>query len=428
MPKLDLAQQQGSDIAILGGGMVGLSLAILLAQALPKRRIQLVESLPYLKAEPDSANRPPLYQPSFDARSSAIAWGSQQIFSDMGVWESLLQHMTAIKTVHVSDRGHVGGCKMLASEYSVPALGYVVDNSWLGACLLARARTFSNISLLAPATVTAMYACQRGYQLRLDYQGDELATTTQLAVIADGANSNLRRQVGIGHRETDYYHSALIANVAFSEPHNGVAYERFTDTGPVAILPRGSHEGALVWTIHKDQTDKFLELSDVSILEQLQDRFGQRLGRFTRIGERSLYPLKLVQANEQIRPHLVVMGNAAHSLHPVAGQGFNLSLRDCQCLAQTLQKSLKQSASLAQGDALGTLQSLQQYQQQQQSDQLITTQFSHQLPQWFTHSGFGRIALRNAGMLALELIPEAKHRLAMQSMGVTKFASTKVTR
>lgn len=412
MPETD--HPMHTDIAILGGGMVGLSLAILLAQALPQRHVQLIESLPY--AGPSQ----PLFQPSFDARSSAIGWGSQSIFTDMGVWQDLARHMTAISTVHVSDQGQLGGCKIHSADYAVAALGYVVDNQWLGACLLSRAGALANLSLLGNASVTALQPRQSGYQLQVQHGEQAHTVATQLAVIADGAQSNLRRLVGIGQSENDYRHSALIANIAFSEPHQGVAYERFTTDGPVAILPRASSEGALIWTRPVDQMAALLDASDDALLAQLQADFGPRLGRFTRIGERTAYPLKLTQAKEQIRPHLVVMGNAAHSLHPVAGQGFNLSLRDCQCLADTL------AEAEASDQALGSLAVMSRYQNRQQADQAITTQFSHRLPQWFAYPGLAAAAARGLGLLGLELLPPAKHRMALQSMGVTRFIHPRV--
>ncbi|BFM09469.1 2-octaprenyl-6-methoxyphenyl hydroxylase [Halioxenophilus aromaticivorans] len=398
-----------SDVAILGGGMVGLSLAILLAQALPHRRITLVESLPYPAA---GGSDQPMFQPSFDARSSAIAWGSQSIFSAMAVWPALQQHLTPIATVHVSDKGHVGGCRMQAQEYGVPALGFVVDNAWLGACLLARAQQFTNLTINAPASVKALAPRRGGYGLQLENQGQVVDHNTRLAVIADGAQSGLRQRLGIASQVTDYQHHALIANVAFTQPHQGVAYERFTATGPVAVLPRAKQEGALIWTLPSEQAEAVAEQGDDTLLAQLQTAFGQRLGRFTRIGQRTLYPLQLTQAKEQVRPHLVVMGNAAHSLHPVAGQGFNLSLRDCQSLATSLAKHD------AGDDQFAQLCALQAYQSQQQADQWLTTQFSDQLPRWFSNPGLAQAAVRGAGLLALELVPAGKRRLAKQSMGL----------
>ncbi|WP_317932457.1 2-octaprenyl-6-methoxyphenyl hydroxylase [Halioxenophilus sp. WMMB6] len=406
------AQSQASDIAIIGGGMVGLSLAILLAGQLPNHSIRLLETLPFLAA-PSSDE--PLFQPSFDARSSALAQGSRQLLSAMGVWPSLARHVTEVATVHVSDRGHVGGCRIDHKAYHQPSLGYVVDNSWLGVCLLSAARRLANLTIDAPTSVTALTPVRSGYRLSLQREGERSELHTQLAVIADGAQSALRQRLGIATHTEAYEHTAVIANVAFSQPHNGVAYERFTERGPVAILPRGESaeacEGALIWTLPGELAERRQQQPEDQFLAALTAAFGARLGRFLRVGQRHLYPLQMVVAKEQVRPHLVLMGNAAHALHPVAGQGFNLALRDCARLSEVL------AEAVAAGEALGSFTQLQRYLALQTEDQWLTVQFSHQLPKLFSSAELTQAGLRAAGLLLLELIPSAKNILAEQSMG-----------
>ena len=398
-------------IAIVGGGMVGLSLSLLLAKSLPTAEITLLESLPFPAR---SESELPLYQPSFDARTSALAYGSRSLLELMGVWPLLAGHVTAVDTVHVSDKGHVGGCKMSARQYQVPALGYVVDNAWLGACLLEAAQGQANINIVAPAEVLSLQAIRQGYRLELKSESVERVIEANLAVIADGAQSSLRQSLGISVEQKRYAETAIIANVEFTQSHQGVAFERFTAEGPAAILPRGESAsaklGGLIWTHPHDQAQALAEQEPKIFLEQLQRAFGNRLGRFIRVGERHTYPLQLTKACEQIRPHLVVMGNAAHALHPVAGQGFNLSLRDCARLAEVL-------GGVKPTDTFGHLHQLQNYLNAQQCDQWLTVHFSDVLPQLFSSGRVAQAAGRGLGLWSLELIPQAKSQLARQSMG-----------
>ncbi len=402
-----------ADIVIVGGGMVGLCLALMLGKACRHWQIRLIETFPF----PASGTNA-LYQPSFDARSSAIAAGSKDMFERLGVWHKLKLHATEVATVHVSDKGHIGGSTMTAEEYDEPALGYVIDNKWLGQCLFDAVSQLESVQIQAPASVSNIKAVSNGYRLSVTDSNDgrEHSLKTRLLVLADGANSQLKKTLGIDLDVKDYQQTAIIANVSFSQPHCGVAFERFTANGPMAILPRGesgkAREGALIWTMPHQAVDKLLNSSEEAFLSRLQEAFGDRLGRFTRIGEKSHYPLKLYQASEQVRGHLAIMGNAAHALHPVAGQGFNLSVRDCALLTDTLHKNWLQSDS-----PFANLTCMQQYLRSRQSDQFTTIQFSHWLPKLFSTSALPAAAARGAGLLGLELLPLGKKQLAQQSMG-----------
>ncbi|WP_331344818.1 2-octaprenyl-6-methoxyphenyl hydroxylase [Cellvibrio sp. UBA7661] len=402
------------DIAIIGGGMVGASLASLLAASLPQVQIALIDSQPFARADEIH------FQSSFDARSTALSLGSVEIFKQLGLWNLLQQHVTAIAQVHVSDRGHFLGGVIDAAERDLDAVGYVVENTWLGKVLLAHVQAQSNIHCFAPAQVTHIVPHEHSAQLHLLHTHPEkgeqvLLINTSLAVIADGGESTLRQQLGIGTDVRAYEQTAIITNVEFSEPHNGVAFERFTDQGPIALLPLGeshhSSQAALVWTLPSAQAEEIQSGSDEIFLAQLQERFGHRVGKFTRVAKRFAYPLQLTLAQEQVRSHLVLMGNAAHFLHPVAGQGFNLALRDCACLAEILRKAV------ADNQSLGDLSVLQQYVAMQALDQEITIEFSDKLVRLFSNNQLPLIALRHLGLLSLESLPLLKDQFVAQTMG-----------
>ena len=251
-----------------------------------------------------------------------------------------------------------------------------------------------------------MQPLEDGYRLTLN---DETTLDCDLAVLADGGRSGLREQLGIHVRKRPYDQSALIANITTSQPHDGMAFERFTDEGPMALLPLPDNRCALVWTRLGMDAQRLAALDERSFLSELQAVFGYRLGTLEQVGARHLYPLVLVEAEEQVRPHLVVLGNAAHSLHPIAGQGFNLSLRDAQALADAL---------LASEQKPGELATLLSYQQRQQLDQQLTIGFSDQVTRLFgsdqTLISFGR----NLGLLGLDVLPPAKRWFARQAMGL----------
>ncbi|WP_225775844.1 2-octaprenyl-6-methoxyphenyl hydroxylase [Pseudomonas sp. Marseille-Q5115] len=386
-----------ADVAIIGGGLVGASLALAL-QPLARERgwtITLVEPF-----APGNG-----YQPSYDARSSALSYGTRLIYEHLGVWEAIARHAEPIRNIHVSDRGRFGATTLEAAEAGVPALGYVVENAWLGQCLWA-ALDPERVSWRCPAEVTGLRAEPNGYRLTL---ADETQLTCSLAVLADGGRSGLRDQLGVEVKVREYDQTALIANVSFNQPHNGQAFERFTDDGPLALLPLPDNRCALVWTRKPADAKRLQALPDAAFLAQLQQSFGYRLGTLTQVGARSLYPLALAEAREQVRRNLVVLGNAAHSLHPIAGQGFNLSLRDVQALAQ----------ALAGSDAPpGELAALQGYLAAQQRDQQWTIGFSDQVTRLFSQPGRWVAHGRNLGLLGLDLLPPARQWFARQAMGM----------
>ena len=397
------------DIVIVGGGMVGISLALLLRAQQPWN-ILLIEAQELASSDGPVSGA---YSSSFDARSTALSWSSKNIYQSIGLWPQLKKHLSAIAQIHVSDRGHVGMTRIDAGDANVDALGYVVENQWLGSVLLNQL-TKTDIQLLGSCKLETIEPLASGMRLQLQQADKDLQTIeTKLLVIADGAGSTTAQQLGIQSQSTPYDQTGIIANVSLEKPHGGVAYERFTDQGPMALLPladfKGRPRSALVWTQPRAMAEILMAADEQAFLEQLQLRFGYRLGHFKQLGKRVAYPLALTTATEQVRRHLVVMGNAAHSLHPVAGQGFNLSLRDAAALANGLAEA---------GDRIGDLAVLQNYQQQQAIDQRNTVLFSDSLPKLFGLSSSIVALGRNSGLLAMDLIPSLRNSFAQFGMGM----------
>ena len=404
------------DVAIVGGGMVGISLALLLAEQ-PGLKILLIESLTMnLHSGTQSS-----YSSSFDARSTALSWASRKIYQSVGLWDRLRLHLSEIKQIHVSDRGHSGLTRMTAEDANVEALGYVVENRWLGSVLIEQL-SLSGVEVQMDSAVAKLKPLSSGMQLDLhrgaasNGKSENHLVKARLVVIADGADSQTAQKLGIFSDTTSYNQTAIIANIGLENAHNGIAYERFTDQGPMAMLPlsdyEGQHRSALVWARPTENAEQLMASSNADFLQSLQKNFGYRLGRLKIGGERVSYPLSLGLASEQVRQNVVLMGNSAHSLHPVAGQGFNLSLRDAATLASTVQRAR------INGRSIGSLEVLEEYYQQQLGDQRNTLMFSDSLTKSFGHSSLLTTLGRNSGLLTLDLIPGLRKRFARFGMGM----------
>ena len=399
-----------ANIVIAGGGMVGVSLALQLGAVLPESTsILLIEGFPL----PGPAGGTADYHPSFDARSTALSYSSRLIYEQMGVWDALGEWLCPIEQIHVSSKGHFGSTLLQAEDHGWSALGYVVENAWMGRALIEALHQQGRVNTLSPATVDAVEVLEQGVRLSISSE-QTLSCDADLLIVADGADSGLCQQLGVVPRTKPYGQHALIANVATDQPHRGIAFERFTDEGPLALLPllpagEASNRSALVWTQPPDRAAELIDCPEEKFLEQLQDRFGYRLGRLRAVGERHSYALSLVQAQEQVRQGVVIMGNAAHALHPVAGQGFNLALRDVAELASVLATA---------GGAFGELATLQAYQQRQAQDQARTISFSDQVPSLFMNRdpllGLGR----DLALSGLDFLPPLKREFVRQAAGV----------
>lgn len=398
------------DIAIVGGGFVGTTLAIMLARAYPQWAVALIEAKPQATTQDFSAASP------LDARATVISAGSMEILAALGLWKKLATTATAIGQIHVSDRGYSAGSLIDAAQHQQSALGYVVENQALGDILGEQLSALPNIQALRDTRVDKLLAVGGGSTLTLSPAKHEpWLLHARLTVIAEGGDSSLRNALGIAVTRQDYQQTALIATVAFSHPHQGVAYERFTEQGPLAVLPlggAGGKHGALVWTLPNQALEQMLAHSDDELLSQLQEHFGYRLGKFTAIGQRHHYPLALVEAEEQIRSGIVLVGNAAHYLHPVAGQGFNLAVRDLTALVAALFQAENHKQNI------GSLHTLQDYMQRQRMDQLLTIGLSDRLIKYFSNRSLPLVTLRHLGFLSLALFPPLREHFVLQTMGL----------
>lgn len=384
------------DVAVVGGGMVGASLAAgLIGTGV---RLLLVEAVPFGAGA----------QPSFDERTTALGNASRRIFEALGVWEAIAPEAAAIRAIHVSDAGRFGSARLVAEEQGVDALGYVVPNRRIGAALWSRLTQAAQLSLAVPGQVEDVEIGPAGVRFTLLCAGGPTAVSARLVVAADGAHSQIRAAAAIAATVEDYDQVAVVATVTSDTPHAGTAYERFTPEGPLAVLPRADGTLSVIWACRSAQVPALLALPDGAWLSRLQARFGWRAGRFVRAGQRASYPLKLTRAAAAVATRTVLIGNAAQALHPVAGQGFNLGLRDAAMLAEVLAN--------ASGD-LGAPQLLESFAAWRAADRGGVVRFTDGLIKLFGDSRPGVGLLRNLGLLAFDLAPPAKRALARVSLG-----------
>ncbi|HEY7378457.1 MAG TPA: 2-octaprenyl-6-methoxyphenyl hydroxylase [Steroidobacteraceae bacterium] len=384
------------DIAIAGGGMVGASLAVALRPL--GLRVALIESVP-IQADA---------QPSFDDRTTALSNGSRRILDSMGLWQRLERHATAIRRIHVSDQGRFGFARIDAREEGVVALGYVAANRAIGAALWQELQS-GQTDVLCPARVERIETGDEHVNVLVRTQAGERELQARLLVAADGANSAVRQHAGIEVTSWDYEQTAIITNVATQRFHDYVAYERFTPTGPLAMLPLCDGRCTVVWTLAPQLAETTLKLGDEAFLAALQEKFGFRLGRLTRVGRRHSYPLALTKAEERVGERLVIIGNAAQGLHPIAGQGFNLGLRDVAALAEAIADAREDPGGAAM---------LERYDAWRRADRRSVIAFTDGLVRLF-RSPLGPVkALRDVGLLLFDVMPPAKSALALLSMGV----------
>lgn len=397
-----MSSEIGFDIAIVGGGMVGASLACMLSGG--PWRIAVIESADLSRET----------APGYDDRAIALSLSSRNILSAIGLWEDISRSAAPIRAIHVSERGRFGATRFSHEEEEVDALGYVATARDIGTRLGNAMRDRSNIALLTPRRVSELESTGHDVLIRCGSTDDgaPLELTARLVVAADGMNSVVRNWLGIGVDVQEYGQTAVVTNVTPGKPHGFTAFERFTPSGPMALLPLDAQRMSLVWTHREGSAAEVLEWSDREFLGQLQQSFGFRLGRFTRAGTRRAYPLRLVRARRQVEGRTVLLGNAAHSLHPVGAQGFNLALRESALLAEML------FDGIAAGGDPGNAGFLSRFEKRFALDLARTTRFTDSLARVFVNPWPLLRPLRSVGLVALDSIPSLRHRFARTGMGI----------
>ncbi|MFP0712090.1 FAD-dependent monooxygenase [Acinetobacter baumannii] len=399
-------QQQ---VIIVGGGMVGLSLSLMLAKA--NIAVKLLEAVKYPNY--DDQNVVP-YHSSFDARNTALSRRSVQIYQKLGLWDALQQHATPILQVHITEQGSFGKARLIAEQEKVESFGQVIENAWLGRVLLTQVRQQPLIELIDGVQVTAL--TQDAEQVHIEAQrGDELLKLeSKLLIAADGRDSFCRQAIGVGVDVHDYDQVAIVTTVQTSKPHEHVGFERFSALGPLALLPLpGEYRRSVVWPVKKGTEGEWLgEENDQHFLDALQKTYGDRAGKFEKTGKRFSYPLSQVLAHKQAVGRVILMGNAAHTIHPVAGQGFNLCLRDADVLLRYLVNQLSAS------DDIGNPDNLLAYEQARLSDQQRVIKFCDTVVRGFSNQNPLLKLIRNTGLIAFDVIPGVKPLVANYAMGL----------
>jgi len=400
-------QQQ---VIIVGGGMVGLSLALMLAKS--NIAVKLLEAVKYPNY--DDENVAP-YHSSFDARNTALSRRSVQIYQKLGLWEALQQHATPILQVHITEQGSFGKARLVAEQEKVESFGQVIENAWLGRVLLTQVCQQPLIELIDGVQVTSLTQDADQVQIEAMRNGEYIhSLKSKLVIAADGRDSFCRQAIGVGVDEHDYDQVAIVTTVQTSKPHQHVGFERFSALGPLALLPLpGEYRRSVVWPVKKGTEAEWLgEENDQHFLDALQETYGDRAGKFEKTGKRFSYPLAQVLAHKQAVGRVVLMGNAAHTIHPVAGQGFNLCLRDADVLVRFLMEQLAKS------DDIGAPENLLAYEQSRLKDQQRVIKFCDSVVRGFSNQNPILKLLRNTGLIAFDVIPGVKPLVANYAMGL----------
>lgn len=381
--------------------MVGASLSCALAPL--GLKVALVEAVPFKAAS----------QPSYDDRTLALSASSCQILKGLGIWPALRESATAIREIHVRELNRPGRVVMRPSELGLDRFGHVVEARVFGAAVLDLLPDLDGLEVICPASVNALNTDKEYARIVYRNSDGQEELEARLVVGADGANSFIRESLGIGSEQHDYGQTAVICNVTPEQPHQGRAFECFTPSGPFAVMPHLAGRCGLIWCVASEQAEDLLQLPEDEFLSKANKRFGDALGEFLKMGRRSSYPLRLVRAREDVRPRIVILGNAAHAIHPIGAQGFNLGLRDVAVLAEVLFDALSTSPECDPG----SMDVLKRYSDWRRPDQQGTIAYSDGLARMFANPSPLAKAARTAGLFAHALLPPLRRQLAVKAMG-----------
>ncbi len=386
------------DLIIVGGGLAGNCLALSLRHT--GLKIAIIEA----------QSRHTLDNAALGDRALALAAGTVDALKALNLWDGISHAATPIEKIHVSDQGHFGKTHLSAKKENVPALGYVIAARDLESHLANHVAECQHTTVFYSTRVVGIMADEHAVFVSLKSAQESINLRAKLVIGADGGHSSVRQLLNMTQHRTDYAQSAIVTTITTSRPHQNVAYERFTSSGPLALLPLGTHQCAVVWTRKGDDAQTLLQGSEEAFINELQQCFGYRLGALRLDAPRHAFPLSLIRAAEIVANRAVIIGNAAHQLHPVAGQGFNLGLRDVMALAAMI---------VAQRDKdIGAPEFLASYAKKRESDQARTIQFTDTLVHIFSNDWLALTAVRNLGLTLLDTLPFAKSILAKHAMGL----------
>lgn len=386
------------DIIIVGGGIVGSTLALILSKA--SFKVALIESM----------SKEALLSQVNSMRTIVLAESSRIIFESLSCFDHFKKLACVIEQIHVSDRGQFGTSKITAKQENVAALGYVLPAGKISAVLFELLQS-TNVDIIQPANFISYVQTDKQVTVTIEHNGNQKLLTADLLVAADGQESAVRKFQKIKNIHQHYNQTAIFANITLKRPHQQIAYERFTEQGPLAILPLPEQKGAVIWTVRNEEATRLLSLGSDKFLRELQQQFGYRLGKFLHCTEPKGIALTLTTAAQQIQPCVVLLGNAAHTLHPVAGQGLNLALRDVAVLSEQLCLMRKKKQSL------GDFQLLQNYLSQRKTDQNKIITLTHSLVGIFSTSLLPVILARSSGLILLDRMPWLKKYLTKTTLG-----------
>ena len=390
------------DVIINGGGMVGATLACLLAkQSLKVAVIEAFETTPFTSGD------------EYDLRVSAISRASQNAFIEAGVWDDIIaMRATPYEAMDVWDSEGEGNVRFEAAELGEPELGHIIENKVIQLALNNALKKTDAVTLYQPNKLQDFQLSKQVIDnkdkvvVTLD-SGDQLSTA--LLVGADGANSQVRKLAGIDFEQDDYGQSGLVAVVNTEKPHEFTAWQRFQPTGPLAFLPLSDGSSSIVWTLPADRADYYLALNKTDFKTALAEAFDYKVGKITKVGQRAAFPLKGSQASSLIAERVALVGDAAHTIHPLAGQGVNLGIKDAVELATQL--------SAASSD-LGSHKLLRRYERARRGDNLITMRAMEGFRLLFGHSASPVISARNFGMKLFNQTPIIKNEVIRKAMGL----------